>query len=85
MPFLKSIRSIDYAADVEKYPFNIPAFSDGINMEFTSNVTFFVEKMDPENQPCSRLSPKIADSMFQVETGTIIINTIRPNPLLDRN
>ena len=42
MPFLKSIRSIDYAADVEKYPFNIPAFSDGINMEFTSNVTFFV-------------------------------------------
>jgi predicted ATPase len=42
MPFLNSIRTIETAVDTQKYPFNIPAFSEGINLEFTKNVTFFV-------------------------------------------
>jgi len=42
MPFLTSIRSLDNFRKENKYPFDIPAFSQGINLEFSSNVTFFV-------------------------------------------
>ena len=42
MPFLNTIRTDGNFADVGKYPFNIPAFSQGVNLEFTANVTFFV-------------------------------------------
>ena len=42
MPFLKSIQTFGKSVNVQKYPFNIPAFSEGINMEFSSNATFFV-------------------------------------------
>ena len=42
MPFLTSIRSQDNIRQENKYPFNIPAFSEGIQLEFSSNVTFFV-------------------------------------------
>jgi predicted ATPase len=42
MPFLKRIRTIEGSIDNKTYPFHIPAFSDGINIDFTSNVTFFV-------------------------------------------
>ncbi|BBB47143.1 AAA family ATPase [Pelolinea submarina] len=42
MPFLNSIRTVENTANAQEYPFNIPAFSEGINMEFSSNVTFFV-------------------------------------------
>ncbi len=42
MPFLNSIRTIGNIEDERKYPFNIPVFSSGINLDFTANVTFFV-------------------------------------------
>ena len=42
MPFLTSIRSLDNAPKENQYPFNIPAFSEGVNLQFSSNVTFFV-------------------------------------------
>ena len=42
MPFLTSIRSLNNFPKENKYPFNIPAFSEGINLQFSSNVTFFV-------------------------------------------
>jgi predicted ATPase len=42
MPFLTSIRSLENTPNENKYPFNIPAFSEGINLQFNSNVTFFV-------------------------------------------
>lgn len=42
MPFLTSIRSLDNFHAENSYPFDIPAFSQGINLEFGSNVTFFV-------------------------------------------
>lgn len=42
MPFLTSIRSLDNFPKDNRYPFNIPAFSEGINLQFSSNVTFFV-------------------------------------------
>jgi predicted ATPase len=42
MPFLTSIRSLDNFRRENNYPFDIPAFSQGIDLEFSSNVTFFV-------------------------------------------
>lgn len=42
MPFLNNIQTVNNNIDFEKYPFNIPAFSKGINIDFKSNVTFFV-------------------------------------------
>jgi predicted ATPase len=46
MPFLNSIRSADRTiapiANPQEYPFSIPAFSQGLQLEFSSNVTFFV-------------------------------------------
>jgi predicted ATPase len=42
MPFLNSIRTVEKMLNRERYPFNIPAFSEGINIEFATNVTFFV-------------------------------------------
>ena len=42
MPFLNSIQTVKNIANSHKYPFNIPAFSEGINIEFGKNVTFFV-------------------------------------------
>lgn len=42
MPFLKSIRTIESFVDSDQYPFNIPAFTEGINIDLRSNVTFFV-------------------------------------------
>jgi predicted ATPase len=42
MPFLNNIRTDNNLVDSNKYPFNISAFSEGINISFTGNVTFFV-------------------------------------------
>ncbi|PKN98037.1 MAG: AAA family ATPase [Chloroflexi bacterium HGW-Chloroflexi-4] len=42
MTFLKSIRSEPDLVDPSKFPFSIPFLSTGLNLEFTSNVTFFV-------------------------------------------
>jgi len=41
MPFLKNVRTVN---NIKKnnYPFTIPALSQGLNMDFTSNVTFLV-------------------------------------------
>src|SRR3989449_1070080 len=41
-PFLHRIASLPEKVDRTKYPFNIRAFSHGIDLTFRSNVTFFV-------------------------------------------
>ncbi|MEA4908969.1 MAG: AAA family ATPase [Anaerolineaceae bacterium] len=42
MPFLNSIHTLENVPFEPRYPFNIPAFSEGIDLHFTRNVTFFV-------------------------------------------
>lgn len=42
MTFLKSIRTISELVEPHKFPFSIPILSSGLNLEFSSNVTFFV-------------------------------------------
>jgi predicted ATPase len=42
MPFLKSVRTIPELVDPAKFPFSIPVLSNGLNLEFSTNVTFFV-------------------------------------------
>jgi predicted ATPase len=41
-PFLRHISALADHVDPSRYPFNISAFSHGIDIEITSNVTFFV-------------------------------------------
>lgn len=41
-PFLRHVGVRSDAGDLTAYPFNIPAFSTGIALNLTSNVTFFV-------------------------------------------
>ncbi|MBA3072403.1 MAG: AAA family ATPase, partial [Anaerolineae bacterium] len=42
MTFLKSIKTISELVEPHKFPFSIPILSSGLNLEFSSNVTFFV-------------------------------------------
>jgi predicted ATPase len=41
-PFLKRIVALADRVDASRYPFNLPVFSHGIDIEITSNITFFV-------------------------------------------
>lgn len=41
-PFLRRVVSLPEKADATRYPFNLPAFSHGIDLAFRTNVTFFV-------------------------------------------
>jgi len=41
-PFLRRITALPELVDASIYPFNVRAFSHGINVEFRANVTFFV-------------------------------------------
>ncbi len=41
-PFLKNIHTVQTDKTPNRYPFTIPAFSKGINIDFTSCVTMFV-------------------------------------------
>jgi predicted ATPase len=41
-PFLRRVTALPERVDPSRYPFNISAFSHGIDIEITSNVTFFV-------------------------------------------
>jgi predicted ATPase len=41
-PFLQNVRTLPEKIDAAAYPFAIPAFSRGIDLTFTSAVTFFV-------------------------------------------
>jgi predicted ATPase len=41
-PFLRRVASIADKMDPSRYPFNVKTFSRGIDLEFRSNVTFFV-------------------------------------------
>jgi predicted ATPase len=41
-PFLRRIRSVSDGVNPDRYPFNVPAFSHGIDLELRENVTFFV-------------------------------------------
>src|SRR5687768_915702 len=41
-PFLREVTSVPELVDPSRYPFNVPAFSNGIALSFTSKVTFFV-------------------------------------------
>jgi predicted ATPase len=41
-PFLREVMSVPELVDPSRYPFNVPAFSNGIALSFTSKVTFFV-------------------------------------------
>jgi len=42
MPFLKSIYTVPELVKPNQYPFTIPVLSNGLNIEFSSNVTFLV-------------------------------------------
>jgi len=66
-PFLKRITLIPNRAQPDRYPFNIPAFSHGIDLEITSNVTFFVGE---NGSGKSTLLEAIAENCgFNVEGG----------------
>jgi predicted ATPase len=41
-PFLRRVVSLPERLDPSRYPFNVRAFSHGIDLEFQTNVTFFV-------------------------------------------
>jgi predicted ATPase len=41
-PFLRRVVSLSEKLDPTRYPFNVRAFSHGIDLEFRTNVTFFV-------------------------------------------
>jgi len=41
-PFLRRIESLPEKIDSSQYPFNLPAFTSGIDLTLSSNVTFFV-------------------------------------------
>lgn len=41
-PFLRRVMSLSEKFDPTRYPFNIPSLSQGIDIAFRSNVTFFV-------------------------------------------
>lgn len=41
-PFLRSVQSIPEKFDFSRHPFNVGAFTDGIDLQFRRNVTFFV-------------------------------------------
>jgi predicted ATPase len=41
-PFLRRITLLPEKADPTRYPFNVPAFRDGLDLEVKSRVTFFV-------------------------------------------
>jgi predicted ATPase len=41
-PFLRSVASVPEKVDSTRYPFNVGAFSHGIDLAFRSTVTFFV-------------------------------------------
>ncbi len=41
-PFLRRVSLLEAEGDRSKYPFNIPAFGDGIDLEISANVTFLV-------------------------------------------
>ena len=41
-PFLRRVETIAERASSGQFPFDLPAFSTGIDIEFTSSVTFFV-------------------------------------------
>ena len=41
-PFLRAVTGLPEKMDPSRYPFNLRAFSRGIELEFRSNVTFFV-------------------------------------------
>lgn len=41
-PFLQEVVSLPEKVDPTRYPFNVPAFSNGIALSFKSRVTFFV-------------------------------------------
>ena len=41
-PFLRAVTSLPDKFDRSRFPFNVRAFSRGIDLEFRSNVTFFV-------------------------------------------
>lgn len=41
-PYLRQITSLPERMDQNCYPFNVPAFRNGIDIELNSNVTFFV-------------------------------------------
>lgn len=41
-PFLRRVTSLPENMDPSRYPFNVRVFSDGIDLAFRSNVTFFV-------------------------------------------
>lgn len=41
-PFLRRVVSLPERLDLTRYPFNVRAFSHGIDLEFRTNVTFFV-------------------------------------------
>jgi predicted ATPase len=41
-PFLQNVRTLPEKIDAAAYPFAVPAFSRGIDLTFTSPVTFFV-------------------------------------------
>lgn len=41
-PFLRRVFTLPERVDPKRYPFNIGAFSRGIDLEFRTNVTFFV-------------------------------------------
>src|SRR5438477_12016668 len=41
-PFLRRVVSLPEKFDPTQFPFSVPAFSNGIDLEFLTNVTFFV-------------------------------------------
>jgi predicted ATPase len=67
-PFLKRIAALAERVDASRYPFNLPVFAHGIDIEITSNVTFFVGE---NGSGKSTLLEAIAESCgFNAEGGS---------------
>jgi predicted ATPase len=72
-PFLRRITVLADRVDPSRYPFNISAFSHGIDIEIASNVTFFVGE---NGSGKSTLLEAIAEnSGFNAEGGGRVTNS----------
>jgi predicted ATPase len=70
-PFLRQVESVPDKFDGTAHPFNIPAFSNGIDLTFNSKVTFYVGENGSGSRRFSRPSPSAAATARKAAIATI--------------
>ncbi len=71
-PFLQRVVSLPEKIDPERYPFNVRAFSQGIDLTFRSKVTFLSARTAAANPRCSKRLRSAAVSIPRAAIATII-------------